>query len=159
MPNVVMGAIAASVPFDQTTSPIGNGDVQSAIDFLYSGGGLGPTNLSVSTNLSTNTTNTVYTAINGMSLTPALSGNYFAIFTAAMIGSSGSDTYVSVFVNAVQNVNSERFQTAGAGSHSLSMTTTATVSVTAGQTVTIQWKVSANTTTASGRSFALIKVQ
>jgi hypothetical protein len=100
------------------------------------------------------TSNTAYTQINSMT-TPALAaGDYLAWFSgsiAANTSATGTEQYVSLFVDTTQVSHTERLvdQEDSLGDTYFPVASHAKLTVTAGQTINVRWKVDAATTTAT----------
>lgn len=157
--HIEIGSVAKSVPYDNSSTGLGTGDVQSAIDSLNSTVNSGAFNLTASATSSTSTSSNSYTTLNSMSLTPTVGGNYLVIFTAQYNAVSGTGIFTSLFLNGVQSVVTERITQGPAGNHNLIMTTHSIINVPANQTVDVRWKVDGNSVTSTGRVLTLVKVQ
>lgn len=148
--------VAKSTPFDNSSNGFTATDVQTAIEEAKTIAIAGPSGLFVSGISSTSTSSTTYGQLDSLTLTATLTGNWAIFFDCqATATNSNTTTYVSIFINGVQNTISERFID---GNGNFSLKTSQVISVAAGQIVTIQWKVSAHTASVTGRSLIMIKV-
>ena len=153
---------ASNVFYNKTTSGLGNGDVQSALDSVASTVASGPAGLAVSANISTATSSTTAAALNAMTLSPTQAGNYAVNFTGQF--NSTNDCQIWVYVGATaagatQYPNSLRQASGPAGGHNFSMATGEKVTVTSGQSIFIFWaSASGSTVTCTGRNMSAIKV-
>lgn len=146
---------AINVTYNNATTGIGTGDVQSALDSVSTIVATGPAGLSISSNVSTAISSTTLALMNGMTLSPTTIGNYAVIFTGQF--TSVNDTTIQVFVNGVAFQSSIRAAAGSTGTHSFIMSLSDKVTVTAGQAIQIYWATSGNST-CLGRNVTAIKV-
>jgi hypothetical protein len=112
----------------------------------------------VSATSTTTTTSASYGLLNAMTLTMPATGYFLCLFnTSAINSNNGQSGTFSYFVNGVQDTASERSVTTGGGGSSL-VTLQRVLLLTSGDVLTVQWKRSANTETATSRTLTAVKV-
>jgi hypothetical protein len=99
------------------------------------------------------TASTTDIVVTGMTITPG-AGTYLAMFATDGSNNLGSNSFASIYQNAVQVANSERVFALSTDT----VVTDAICTVTAGQAIDVRWRASANTATMGNRILTLIKL-
>ena len=160
MPNqyVTASAVASSVPYDNSVSGYGTGDVQTALDGLANAlaGGIQNYNLISSTSFSTTANGD--TLITGFSLTPA-SGTYAVLYNAEnQAGGSGQSLYCTIYKAGVAIADSLRKAASPAGTHEFSNSTQTVSQFNGSQTCDVRINPNGQTVTTFQRSLLLIRL-
>jgi hypothetical protein len=150
--------VAASVPYDNTTSGYGTGDVQTAIDALAVAlaGGIANYNVVSSTAFATSANSD--TIITGMTVTP-LSGTYAIWYNAENTGSgSGQSLYVTIYKAGVAVSDSLRKSASPAGTHEFTTVTMTIAQFNGSQACDVRVNANATSVVINQKSLLMIRL-
>lgn len=138
---VFKSAVASSVPYDNTTSGYGTGDVQTAIDAIAVAIAGGVVNYKITSSVVFTTTSTTDVVITGFTVTP-VSGTYAVWFNAASFVTKTPYTHNwSIYRAGVKVTDSARSQDTAHSNQNMADSTMTTVVCTGAEAIDVRVNV------------------
>lgn len=150
--------VASSIPYDNSISSYGTGDVQSAIDGIAVALAGGIVNYNIISSISFASSANADTVITGMTITPA-TGTYAVFFNSENVGSgAGQSLFTTIYKSGSAITDSLRKSASPAGLHEFTCTTQTIAQFNGSQACDVRINPNAISVTVNQRSLLLIRL-